>query len=133
MFNKVIIIGRLTRDPELKMITSGATLCNFSLALSRNYKSVKGDSITDFIDFIAWQKNAEFLTKYFTKGSQVGIEGNIQMNEYTNKEGIKRRKAEISVEHIFFVGDKKQSQDINIDHEASEMAESKEYDGDLPW
>ena len=106
--NKSIIIGRLTREPELRTTASGAFVCSFSLAVNRRFKNANGDYDTDFIPCVAWQQQADFLCRYFHKGSPVGIVGSIQTRNYDDKDGKKVFVAEVAVDEVHFVGSKKQ-------------------------
>lgn len=107
MLNQIIIMGRLTRDPELKHTHTGKSVANFSVACEREFKNADGAKLTDFIDCTAWGNTADFISKYFTKGRMVTVQGRLQMNERivldTNGAGNnKRRYAEILVENIYF-------------------------------
>lgn len=103
-FNKSILIGRLTADPELKVTPQGTSVTSFKIAVDRPYS--KGDKKTDFLSIVAWQKSAEFVTKYFKKGNQILIEGSIQVRDYTDKDGNKRYITEIVAERVNFVDSK---------------------------
>ena len=89
MFNLVVLTGRLTADPELKTTPNGISVTSFSVAVSRPYRSGE-EAQTDFINIVAWRQRAEFICKYFTKGSMIGIEGSIQTRKYTDKNGNNR-------------------------------------------
>ena len=106
MLNKIFIMGRLTRDPELRRTQSGTAVTSFSLAVDRDFKSQSGEKETDFIDVVAWRSTAEFVSKYFTKGSMIVVSGRLQIRNWTDKEGNKRRSAEIVAESVYF-GDSK--------------------------
>ena len=95
MLNKIILMGRLTRDPELRRTESGTAVCSFSIAVDR-----------DFIDIVAWRATAEFVSKYFTKGRMAVVEGRLQIRDWTDKEGGKRRSAEVIADNVYF-GDSK--------------------------
>lgn len=88
--NKVILIGRLTRDPELRTIANGTPTATFSLAVDRNFTNQQGEREADFINCVVWRKQAENLAKYCTKGSQVAVEGRIQTRNYDAQDGTKR-------------------------------------------
>lgn len=103
--NKVILGGRLTSDPELKQTTSGISVCSFSVAVNRRV-SGEGEQKVDFINCQAWRQTAEFLSRYFRKGSSLCIVGNIQTRSYTDKDGIKRNVTEVVAEEINFVDSK---------------------------
>ena len=103
--NKVILGGRLTSEPELKQTQSGIPVCSFSVAVNRR-GSGEGEQKTDFINCVAWRQTAEFLTRYFRKGSSVCIIGAIQTRSYTDKDGIKRNVTEVIAEEVNFVDSK---------------------------
>ena len=104
--NKVILGGRLTSDIELKQTTSGLSVCSFSLAVNRKGK----DAGTDFIDCQAWRQTAEFLSRYFSKGSSLCVVGSLQKSEWTDKNGQKRYKTEVVVDEAMFVDSKNDAQ-----------------------
>ena len=106
MLNKIIIMGRLTRDPELRRTGSGTAVTSFSLAVDRDFKSQSGEKETDFIDIVAWRNTAEFVSKYFTKGRMAVVEGRLQIRDWTDKDGNKRRSAEVVADNVYF-GDSK--------------------------
>ncbi len=108
MFNLVVLTGRLTADPELKTTPNGITVTTFSIAVSRNYGSGE-DRQTDFINIVAWRKTAEFITKYFKKGSMIGIEGSIQTRRYQDKNGNNRTIFEVVANNVQFVESKRDS------------------------
>ena len=101
MLNKIFIMGRLTRDPELRRTQSGTPVTSFSLAVDRDFKSQSGEKETDFIDVVAWRSTAEFVAKYFTKGRMAVVEGRLQMREGTDKDGNKRRSAEVVADNLY--------------------------------
>ena len=106
MLNRIILMGRLTRDPELRRTQSGTAVTSFSLAVDRDFKSQNGDKETDFIDIVAWRSTAEFVSKYFTKGRMAVVEGRLQIRDWTDREGGKRRSAEVVADNVYF-GDSK--------------------------
>ena len=106
MLNKIILMGRLTRDPELRRTQSGTAVTSFSLAVDRDFKSQSGEKETDFIDVVAWRNTAEFVSKYFTKGRMAVVEGRLQIRDWTDRDGGKRRSAEVIAENVYF-GDSK--------------------------
>ena len=106
MFNKAILIGRLTADPELKQTTSGIYLVNFQIAVDRRFKGQDGERKADFITIVCWRQQAEFVSKYFHKGDAIGIEGTIQTRNYEDRQGNKRTAVEVVAENVFFVGGK---------------------------
>ena len=109
MLNRIILMGRLTRDPELRRTGSGTAVTSFSLAVDRDFKSQSGEKETDFIDIVAWRNTAEFVSKYFTKGRMAVVEGRLQLRDWKDKDGNSRRSAEVVAEHVYF-GDSKRSE-----------------------
>ena len=110
MLNSVTIMGRLTRDPELRHTQSGNAVTSFSLAVERDFKGQDGEKVTDFIDVVAWRNTAEFVSRYFSKGRMAVVEGRLQLRDWTDKEGNKRRSAEIIADSVYF-GDSKSKED----------------------
>ncbi|MEG1778566.1 MAG: single-stranded DNA-binding protein [Oscillospiraceae bacterium] len=106
MFNKVILIGRLTADPELKQTPNGAFVTSFAVAADRSFTPKNGERQTDFIDCVAWQNTAEFIAKYFAKGKVIGIDGSLQTRNYEDKSGNKRKAVEVLVGNAFFTESK---------------------------
>ena len=106
MLNRTIIMGRMVRDPELRTTNTGTPVASFTLAVDRDFKPKDGEKVTDFIDCVAWKSTAEFVNKYFAKGRMAVVEGRLQIREWTDKDGNKRRNAEIVVDQVFF-GDSK--------------------------
>lgn len=107
MLNRVIVMGRLTKDPELRRTQSGHAVASFSLACDRDY-SGDGGKETDFLDIVAWRNTAEFVSKYFAKGRMAVISGRLQIRSWTDKDGNGRRSAEIVADSVYF-GDSKPS------------------------
>lgn len=107
-FNKVILGGRLTADPELKQTTSGISVCSFSLAVNRKVGKDQPQK-TDFIDCQAWRQTAEFISRYFKKGSSLCVVGQLQKSEWTDQNGQKRYKVEVVVDEAMFVDSKNDS------------------------
>ena len=126
MLNKITIMGRLTRDPELRRTQSGVAVTGFTLAVDRDF----GDKETDFIDCVAWKNTAEFVSKYFSKGRMAIVSGRLQMREWEDKDGKKRKTAEVVADSVYF-GDSK----TNIEDIPAKVAEPVEIedDGDLPF
>lgn len=106
MFNLVVLTGRLTADPELKTTTNGISVTTFSIAVGRRYRAGE-EAQTDFISIVAWRQTAEFITKYFKKGSMIGIEGSIQTRRYTDKDGKNRTVFEVVANNVQFVESKR--------------------------
>ena len=140
MLNKIFIMGRLTRDPELRTTNSGTSVASFSLAVDRNYKGADGEKETDFIDCVAWRSTAEFAAKYFAKGRMAVVEGRLQIRPWTDKEGNNRRSAEVIVDNMYF-GDSKRDGDTGgarpasgpVNVSANDWQEVDEDEGDLPF
>ena len=107
MLNKIIIMGRLTRDPELRRTGSGTAVTSFSLACDRDFKSQSGDKETDFIEVVAWKNTAEFVSKYFSKGRMAVVEGRLQLRGWTDKDGNKRRSAEVVADSVYFADNRR--------------------------
>lgn len=107
MLNHIVLMGRLTRDPELRHTGNGTAVASFSLAVDRDYKGQSGEKETDFVDIVAWRSTADFVSKFFTKGRMTVVEGRLQLRDWTDKDGNKRRTAEVVAEHVYF-GDSKQ-------------------------
>jgi len=102
MLNKIILMGRLTRDPELRRTQSGTAVTSFSIAVDRDFKSQSGEKETDFIDIVAWRSTAEFVSKYFSKGRMAVVEGRLQIRDWTDRDGGKRRSAEVIADNVYF-------------------------------
>ena len=107
MLNHIVLMGRLPRDPELRHTGNGTAVASFSLAVDRDYKGQSGEKETDFVDIVAWRSTADFVSKFFTKGRMTVVEGRLQLRDWTDKDGGKRRSAEVVAEHVYF-GDSKQ-------------------------
>ena len=107
MLNHIVLMGRLTRDPELRRTGTGIAVASFSLAVDRDYQSRDAaEKTVDFIDIVAWRNTAEFVSKYFTKGRMAVVSGRLQIRTWTDKEGTKRRTAEVVADNVYF-GDSK--------------------------
>ena len=113
MLNKIIIMGRLTHDPELRRTGNGTAVTSFSLACDRDFKSQSGEKETDFIDVVAWKNTAEFVSKYFSKGRMAVVEGRLQIRDWTDKDGGKRRSAEVVAENVYFADSKRSESNDN--------------------
>ena len=108
MHNVVVIMGRLTAQPELRTTGNGISVSSFSVAVDRSYQS-GGERQTDFINCVAWRANADFITKYFTKGQMIAIRGTLQQRSYTDKDGNKRTTYDVVVDQAQFCGSKQES------------------------
>ena len=148
MLNKIILMGRLTRDPELRRTGTGTAVTSFSLAVDRDFKSQSGEKETDFIDIVAWRSTAEFVSKYFTNGRMAVVEGRLQIRDWTDKDGGKRRSAEVVADNVYFGDSKRDGGDSsgysaapayknaapsNFNAGGSDFAEIGEDDGELPF
>ena len=103
MLNHITIMGRLTRDPELRRTGTGVAVASFSIAVDRDFGGKEsGEKETDFIDCVAWRSTGEFVSKYFTKGSMIVVSGRLQIRSWTDKDGNKRRSAEVVVDNVYF-------------------------------
>ena len=110
MLNHIVIMGRLTRDPELRRTGSGIAVASFSVAVDRDFgKNENGEKETDFIDCVAWRQTGEFVSKYFTKGSMIVVSGRLQIRGWTDKDGNKRRTAEVVADNVYFADSKRDS------------------------
>ena len=107
MLNHITIMGRLTRDPELRRTGNGVAVTSFTVAVDRDIKSSDGETDTDFIDCVAWRQTGEFVGKYFTKGRMAVVSGRLQMRSWTDKEGNKRRSAEVVADNVYFGSSKR--------------------------
>jgi single-strand DNA-binding protein len=103
MYNRIILIGRLTRDPELRYVPSGAPVASFTLAVDRPFANQQGNRETDFIDVVAWRKLAEQVSQYMTKGRMVAVEGRLQIRSYETQDGQKRKVAEVVADGVRFL------------------------------
>ena len=107
MLNHIVIMGRLGKDPELRRTQSGVAVATFNVAVDRDFKDkATGQRATDWITCVAWRSTAEFVEKYFAKGSQVLVAGRLQMRDWTGKDGNKRISAEVQAENVYFAGAK---------------------------
>ena len=123
--NHIIIMGRLTKNPELRHTNSGTPVASFTLAVNRDFNKEE----TDYIDCTAWRGTAEFVSNYFTKGRMAVVSGRLQMREWTDNEGHKRRNAEVVADNVYF-GDSKKDGNADTSTGFTALAED---DGDLPW
>ena len=110
MLNRVILMGRITQDLELKQTQNGTAVLSFNIAVDRNYTTKGEEKQTDFISCVAWRKTAEFIHKYFAKGRMIAIEGNIQTRNYDDKNGVKHYVTEVIVDSVSFTGEPKQQE-----------------------
>ena len=125
MLNHIVIMGRLTRDPELRRTGSGIAVASFSVAVDRDFGGRDGgEKETDFIDCVAWRQTGEFVSKYFTKGSMIVVSGRLQIRNWTDKEGNKRRSAEVVADNVYFGDSKRDSADGGSFNQSQGYAQS---------
>lgn len=133
MLNKIVLMGRLTRDPELRRTQSGTAVASFTLAVDRDYKPQDGERETDFIDIVAWRGTAEFVSKYFSKGRMAVVEGRLQGRDWKDRDGNNRRSYEVIADNVYF-GDSKRSESGTPEAQDGEIRElPDEEKGDLPF
>ena len=120
MLNHITIMGRLTRDPELRRTGSGTAVAGFTIACDRDYSGKDGgEKEVDFIDCVAWKHTAEFVSKYFTKGRMAVVSGRLQIRGWTDNDGKKRRTAEVVADNVYFADSKKDAADNDVGHTGS--------------
>ena len=127
MLNTITIMGRLTRDPELRYTQSNTPVASFTLAVDRDF----GEKQTDFIDCVAWRGTGEFVDKYFSKGSMAAVAGRLQIREWTDNNGSKRRSAEVVAEHVYFGESKRR--EASADISAADFEDLDDKDGKVPF
>ena len=138
MLNKVFIQGRMCADPELRHTQSGTAVSSFTLAVERDFKDkTTGERTTDFIDVVAWRGTAEFVSRFFTKGRMAVVVGSLQIRAWEDKDGNKRRTAEVIAESVYF-GDSKRDPLDKLADDAAPVAPAGEFaelddDGELPF
>ena len=134
MLNKVVLIGRLTKDPKARVLTSGSSVTTFTLVVDRNFKTRDGERGTDFIPIVAWGKTAELCGQYLSKGRQTAIAGRIQTRSYEANDGTKRYITEVVAEEVNFLGSKADNKKSNCDNEFGvPMDGFNEMDDDMPF
>ena len=141
MLNKVVLMGRLTKDPELRRTGSGTAVTSLSLACDRDFKSQSGDKETDFIEVVAWKNTAEFVSKYFSKGRMAVVEGRLQIRDWTDKDGGKRRSAEVVADNVYFADSKRSESNDNQKENfnalsgrvSDDFVPISEEDGEIPF
>ena len=135
MLNNIVIMGRLTRDPELRRTSSGVAVASFTLACERDFAAQGETRETDFLDIVAWRYTAEFVDKYFSKGQMAIVTGRLQIRNWQDKEGNKRRSAEILADHVYFgeaKRDKTPQGEPQYDPQGG-FSEIEDTDTTLPW
>lgn len=140
MLNRIILMGRLTRDPELRRTQNGTAVTSFSIAVDRDFKNKDtGEKSTDFIDIVAWRQTAEFVCDYFSKGRLAVVEGRLQIRDWTDKDGNKRRSAEVLADNIYFGDSKRDGDAVGGSYTGGQTAQSGDFreidedDGELPF
>ena len=137
MLNTIVTMGRLTRDPELRYTQNQTPVASFTLAVDRDFSGRDGaEKQTDFIDCVAWRSSAEFISKYFSKGRMAVVAGRLQLRDWTDKDGNKRRSAEVVSDHIYFGDSKKDSGTQSAEPAAygsQQFTELEDEDEDLPF
>lgn len=112
MLNRITVMGRLVRDPELRSTQSGVNVCSFTVACDRDFKTKDGkEKETDFIDCVAWRSTAEFVSKYFAKGRTAVVSGRLQLRDWKDRDGKNRRSAEIVADNVYFGDSKSKEQE----------------------
>ena len=134
MLNHITVMGRLTRDPELRHTQAGTAVASFCVACDRDFKDKQtGEKATDFIDIVAWRQTAEFVSRFFTKGRMAVVDGRLQIRDWTDKDGGKRRSAQVVADNVYF-GDSKRTVSDSDTPAAGEISEiSEEEEGELPF
>ena len=127
MLNHITAAGRLTKDPELRRTQNGVAVASFTIACDRDIKDASGNKQTDFIDCVAWRNTAEFVHKYFTRGRIAVVSGRLQIREWTDNNGNKRRNAEILAESVYF-GDSKREVENTEKNETKEAEQTVDFD-----
>lgn len=129
MLNDITLMGRITRDIELRRTDSGVAVASFSIACERDFKAQNGEKVTDFIDIVAWRSTAEFIHKYFGKGRMIVVQGRIQTRTWKDKDGNNRKSVEVVAENAYF-GDSKKSETTQSDGTFYDLEDD---DDDLPF
>ena len=132
MLNKIFIMGRLTRDPELRRTQGGTAVTSFTLAVDRDFKGQNGEKETDFIEVVAWRNTAEFVAKYFGKGRAAVVEGRLQIRDWKDKDGSNRRSAEVVADNVYFADSKRDDANSGASYSAQNFPEIDDED-DVPF
>lgn len=133
MLNSVIIMGRLTRDPEMRRTQGGTAVTSFTMAVDRDFKSQSGEKETDFIDVVAWRNTGEFAAKYLAKGRMAAVEGRIQVRDWQDKDGNRRKSVEVVADNVYFADSKRDSKPQESRTVDDQEFDEIEDDGDLPF
>ena len=131
--NKAILVGRLTKDVELKNTSNQKQFCSFTIAIDRNYKDSNGQRHADFINCVAWNQTAVFIQKYFHKGSKIGIVGSIQTRSYDDNEGTKRFVTEVLVNEAEFVESANNNTEPTTEQPSNVQNDGQDVSGELPF
>ena len=130
MLNRVILMGRLTADPDYRTTQSGTTMARFTLAVERDFSGQQGERQTDFLDVLAWRGTADFVSKYFHKGQLVAVQGRIQVSDYTDREGKKRKSWDIVADQVYFAESRRSDGDNQNGHnQPARKNVNVEYEG----
>ena len=132
MLNKTILMGRLTKDPELCYTSNNIPVVNFTIAVERDYKGPDGKKETDFIDIVAWRNTAEFISRYFAKGRMIAVEGHLQTRKWTTSNGEPRKAVEVEVDNAYFAdsSDNRGQTEYSYSDESVQLPDTK---ADLPY
>ena len=138
MLNEIVIMGRLTKDPELRYTTTNVPVCSFTVAVERDFGSEDGKKPADFIDCIAWRQTGEFVSKYFFKGAMIAVTGRLESSRWQDRDGNKRTSWEINADHVYFGGSKTggesgQQQSASPPPAKFTDIDPDEDDGELPF
>ena len=133
MLNSVIIMGRWTRDPELRRTQGGTAVTSFTMAVDRDFKSQSGEKETDFIDVVAWRNTGEFAAKYLAKGRMAAVEGRIQVRDWQDKDGNRRKSVEVVADNVYFADSKRDSKPQESRTVDDQEFDEIEDDGDFPF
>ena len=131
MLNRAILIGRLTKDPELRQTPNGTSVCTFTVAVNRPYRADR-EQQADFIEVVAWKGAAEFVTKYFSKGKMIIVEGSIQTRSYEDRSGNKRKAVEVVANNVQFGEPKRDERSVDIRCDEPDYSEVDD-NGDRPF
>lgn len=140
MLNRVIMMGRLTAEPECKNAQSGTTFCRFTIAVDRDFADKDGNRQADFFGILTWKGTADFVSKYFHKGQMIAVQGRLQTGTYVDKEGVTRKSCDIVADQVYFAeskhGGKNQqsNKNVNVEYEDHQPAETfVQVSDDLPF
>ena len=134
MLNHIDVMGRLVRDPELRYTQSNTPVTSFTIAVDRDFgKTESGDKQTDFLDCVAWRSTAEYINKYFTKGRMAVVEGRLQVQDWTDQNGTKRRSYQVIADSVYFGDSSKKSSGASGEAEPPPMEDINVEEGELPF